>query len=309
MILAGVLSAIWLVQESIFGSFPYLFPLFAGPIFWFCLNKRRSLVLFLMGIITTVYFGEVVVMHFLDGASYKFRFSAEHIFFTVALFILLYLVGSIMEKKSRRTDWIDYGAVLRIWCIRFGIITMFVFSFSEVWKGLIREVYKEPGFIIACTCALPVLAGILLIFTSSRKEEINPAALADNVRENSAAVLFTLFYCLCNFLVLVPWFLHEYVDPQTGILKMAGLVSDINQILVNLALLITGIWMIIKAYKTSSSLSFYTGVGVLLITAVLRYIDLIGDYIGGAIVFFVAGTLMFGAAKMWKGSLQKKGEI
>ena len=38
----------------------------------------------------------------------------------------------------------------------------------------------------------------------------------------------------------------------------------------------------------------------ILLIALVRYIDLIGDYIGGAILFIVIAAVLLGAAKFWK---------
>ncbi len=45
----------------------------------------------------------------------------------------------------------------------------------------------------------------------------------------------------------------------------------------------------------------------ILLTAFMRYVDLIGDYVGGALLFAVFAALLLGAAKYWK-SYQSKGE-
>ena len=106
---------------------------------------------------------------------------------------------------------------------------------------------------------------------------------------HASTISFTLFYCICNIIILF------------SLPKSTLTLSLILQILTNLALLLTGIWLIIKAYRTSSSAAFYMGIAVLLITALLRYIDLIGDYIIGSLVFFIAGLIMYVAARIWRG--------
>ena len=37
-----------------------------------------------------------------------------------------------------------------------------------------------------------------------------------------------------------------------------------------------------------------------LVTALVRYFDLIGDYFGGAVLFMVFAMLLLGAARYWK---------
>ena len=45
--------------------------------------------------------------------------------------------------------------------------------------------------------------------------------------------------------------------------------------------------LIIVAIEDGLSHYFYAGVGIILVTAFLRYVDLVGDYVGAALLFFV----------------------
>ena len=74
----------------------------------------------------------------------------------------------------------------------------------------------------------------------------------------------------------------------------------------NLMLVVTGVWLIRRGIDDAITHFFYTGVGVLLLTALLRYFDLIGDYIGGAILFMIAATVLFGAARYWRSHMVQK---
>ncbi|MDM8523021.1 DUF2157 domain-containing protein [Desulfococcaceae bacterium HSG8] len=280
MLLAGVLSGIWLILESQFGFFPFFYPVYALSIFWFCFRQRRSLILFLLAVAGSVFWLEVVVMH-LYGPGYYFDFGAEHVFFTTGIFILLHWAGGFSERFCSDPEKADYGLVLRLWTIRFGILTLFIFSFEAPWYELIRVADKHYGFILGCTIGLPVLLGFLLL---TERIACSETSFRSIVASNIPTLSYAGFYCLCNGLIL-------YSDISSDF---------ILQILTNLMLLMTGIWLIIRAYKTSSSPLFYMGTGVLIITALLRYIDLIGDYVGGAIAFFIAGCIMLAAARLWK---------
>jgi hypothetical protein len=81
--------------------------------------------------------------------------------------------------------------------------------------------------------------------------------------------------------------------------------EDLLAIATNLMLLFTGIWLIRRGIDDAITHFFYTGVVVLLLTALLRYFDLIGDYIGGAVLFMIAAAVLFGAARYWRSQGQK----
>ena len=60
------------------------------------------------------------------------------------------------------------------------------------------------------------------------------------------------------------------------------------------------VWLIISGISKGISHYFFLGVASILITALLRYADLIGDYIGGALLFMFFAALLLGAARFWK---------
>lgn len=76
----------------------------------------------------------------------------------------------------------------------------------------------------------------------------------------------------------------------------------------NLLLVLIGIWLVRRGVEESVSHLFYTGISLLLLTALLRYFDLIGDYIGGALLFAAAAGVLFGAARYWRGRQQEGAE-
>ena len=72
------------------------------------------------------------------------------------------------------------------------------------------------------------------------------------------------------------------------------------QLVYNMILVGLGVWLIIGGISTNISHDFWTGVCTLLAMATLRYIDLIGGYVGGAILFMMIAGILLGAAHYWK---------
>lgn len=310
MLLLAALSGIWLVLEARLGYLPAFYTLFTFSLFWFCLKHRRSLLIFLTSIAGTIFFCEVILIHLLrkDLFSVNFvflNFGVEHVFFTVAAFILLlclarYLMSfhpkpSAGQAKVSGSDIVDYGLLLHLWTIRFGLITMLIFSFDEPWNLLLKAAYKNPAFVLGCTIILPILAALFIVMTFKKANKPFSFFSKETLFENISPIAYTCFFCFCSLIILL--------------LKGPGIYSAYTvflQVMTNFALLMTGIWLIYQGFQTSSSSVFYIGVGLLLITALLRYFDLIGDYIGGAIVFFVAGCIMLVTARFWKRHLAGK---
>ena len=81
------------------------------------------------------------------------------------------------------------------------------------------------------------------------------------------------------------------------------------QVVYNLVLIGVGIWLIIRGIHDGISHYFFLGVTAILLTAFMRYIDLIGDYMGGALLFMLFAALLFGAAKYWQRQQMKGGTL
>lgn len=72
------------------------------------------------------------------------------------------------------------------------------------------------------------------------------------------------------------------------------------QVMTNCLLVVTGIWLIVYSTTRRITHYFYPGISIILLTALLRDIDLIGDYVGTAIMFAGFVAILLGAAKYWQ---------
>ena len=79
------------------------------------------------------------------------------------------------------------------------------------------------------------------------------------------------------------------------------------QVFDNLLLIATGIYLIHKGISKGESHYFFFGMVTILLTALIRYFDLIGDYIGGALLFgFFAIVLIVSAKFFWRQQSKNK---
>jgi hypothetical protein len=77
----------------------------------------------------------------------------------------------------------------------------------------------------------------------------------------------------------------------------------IPTILANVAMLALGFWLISTGMREDSGRMFAAGVGYLLLWAVIRYIDLFGDFggmLGAAGMFLLCGLALFAVAWYWR---------
>lgn len=275
MLLTAVLAFTWFFVESSLEYFPLFFPVFLAAIGWHIFKLKHSIVLFLILVLGIGLLFEYSLSWTL-GNPWRFSFSEELVILIGALFILYYGIAKWLYHRSD-PHLRDYGAILGIWSLRFAIIAMFILSFEEPWKELMRNDWdnKNTALIISLLFSTAAI-GAAFIGTRS-------------ILKTMSTFSFALFY----FIGLL------------GMMYAPTSYSEYLQIFANLVLIIAGIWLIAQGIHEGATHYFYFGVLTIMVTGLLRYIDFVGDYIGAAILFAVFAGILLGVARYWRGHLQK----
>lgn len=268
-----ILALIWFFVESDMGFYPALFPVFIAGALYVLISGKRSMLLMLTTLASIGIWFEYSLSELWREGRY-FRFEAEHVVVNVALFILVYALSQwLSQKKSVLSK--DYGAVLAVWSLRFGLLFMIVMSFNDPWRSLINANWEH-------SVTMLVLAGLFstaALYLAHQAKKLVPIA-----------AMVALYFV--TVLILL-----TSTDTSDAVLF---------QIFYNFVLIGTGIWLILRGIHSGISHYFFLGVSSILITALMRYIDLIGDYIGGAVLFAVFAAVLLGAAKYWKSFKNKE---
>lgn len=264
---ALLVAIIWFFLEVNLGFFPSLFPLFILAAVYVLYRGPQSILLFLVTIFSIACWLEYSLAWLWNDLNY-FDFHIEHIAVSISMFILAYLFSHYLALQNS-VKAKDYGAVLAIWSLRFGLIVMLIMSFEDAWKELIREDWNHH-FIALVIIAIFSMATLYLAYITKK-------------------VIVTSCILVFFFSTLI------MVINTNNILYSQHLA-----ILYNVMLISTGIYLIILGIQRGISHYYFVGVITILITAFVRYFDLIGDYIGGAILFMVFAGLLLGTAKYWK---------
>ncbi|KAA3613356.1 MAG: DUF2157 domain-containing protein [Calditrichaeota bacterium] len=268
MILAGTLAFLWFFMESSLNFYPLLFPLFLAAFTWQLIRGKQSYVLFIGLIMGVVFWMEYTLAWYLNDYP-GFYFGSENIIFGAGIFLALHgLAKWLMRRKHH--NLIDYGTLLGIWTLRFGIILFFVLSFEEPWVELLKTAWKKPGLIFALAACL---AAVAIGFAFKANKQL------------ISTTFFSVLY-LGSLAVLL-------VDKNTE-------TALSFQVFDNVILLAMGIWLIVQGIKSSISHYFFLGIVTILLTGLLRYIDFVGDYVGATILFTVFAAILLSAAKYWK---------
>ncbi len=259
-----LLGLIWFWVEFGLGYYPWLFPVFIVAGMWVLITGRTSLLLFLTVVVSFAIWVESLV----NRNAHRFDIDNEHLVIATSLAILAYAFSYwLIEQRTAKTS--DYGTVLSIWSLRLGLLMMFIMSFSEPWRSILRGNWSElPSMLILYL--LLMTATLWLAWHANR---------------------FRLFGSIVVVTTVV----------LAGVVYFPGYLNEVHlQIICNLCLIAAGILLIIRGTRSDTSHYFFLGVATILATAFLRYINLIGDYIGGALLFAVIAGVLLASARYWK---------
>ena len=270
MALAAVLALIWFFVEAGLGFYPLLFPLFLLALAWHNLRLKPSIILFLVLMAGLGIFLEYSLA-WLFGERARYDFGAENVMAGAAVLVLYQGLAEWLDQRPEHY-LVDYAAALKLWTLRFALLGLLVFSFEEPWRELLQTRWDNQGPVILISVLFSVLA----------------VGLAYMAKRSVVKITSTL-----AFVVL-------YLAALTAVLNLTEQHSSTLQVADNVVLVMAGIWLIVQGIREGVTHYFYLGVFTVLLTGLLRYIDLVGDYIGAAILFAVFAAILLISARYWK---------
>ncbi|SHG07160.1 Uncharacterized membrane protein [Microbulbifer donghaiensis] len=267
---AHILAAIWFFLQISYGFYPTLFLLFILASAYVLWSGHQSVVLLLVVLASVGFWVEYSLAALWREADQFFLFDlhAENLAVAAALFILLFAFSHWLSGRMSPVAK-DYAAVISVWCLRFALVLMLVLSFAAPWRQLLAADWNHLWSMWLVVVLLSAAAMWLAIRAGRRL---------------SCAILLAVF----------------------AILLLAVTISGNRehaiyfQVIANFALIGSGVWLIVRGIQGGISHYFFLGVASILVTALLRYFDLIGDYVGGAVIFTLFAVLLLGAARYWK---------
>ena len=262
-----VLGIIWFFVEAGMHFNPVLFPLFILAAIWVLVVGSQSVVLFLTTLFSIGLYLEYNFSEYWNN-QHSFDFLIENAVISVGLFILAYAFSYWLRLRGT-VKALDYAAVLSVWVLRFALLMLFILSFEEPWRILIKEEWLYLDSLLLLMSLLAALS-LLLVRNTNRIKAV--AGL-----------------CMAYFIIL---FLLISSSEQAYSLYF--------QVFDNTVLVLTGVGLIMRGIQHGVSHYFFLGVWSILITGFLRYIDLIESYVGGALLFLFFAAILLAAAKYWK---------
>jgi len=265
------LATLWLLTQAEYGL-AWSYPLFLAATGWQLMRLpplRALLALWLFGLFAWT---QLAFSHWL-GKHWLWSMDAAHLVVHTGLALVLFTVTQRLATHAD-SHWREAGAWLQHWLVRAAVGAMLLFSFADTWDYYITHMHKvgAPALILF------LLADLVLVWLA---RALSPTRL----------VTLVLVAGTANVIVLGGFLLP---DSDTIHVLMA--------VLVNLFLLALGIRLIVRGLEIRVGELFYSGVVLLLLLALMRYLNLIGDYLGSALLFLVAGGVLFAAARYWQRS-------
>jgi hypothetical protein len=254
----------------------------------FAVWARRSVILFLGAVAGGVFWVQVVVAWTLDPAR-SLEPSADHGVLTAGAFLLLDVLGrSFATRPEPRLQ--AYGISLRLWVLRFALVSALVLSFAGPWEELLDAEWRAPGLVTGWGILVAVVT-LGAAFARARGRVESSAAV---LREAGSGVAFLAFAAVARGVAAAT---------QT---EEAAVVL---QVLTNLFAAGTGVWLVYRGIRDTITHYYYLGIATLIAIALCRYFDLIGDYIGGAVLFAACAGILFGAARYWRRQVGVEREV
>ena len=279
-LMSGLLALLWLYLESTTGFlgaafFSLVFPVFLAAELYVLVRGRPSALLFLTFVASLfLWFQTALATIWFDGRGHL-EWSAEQVLVGAVLFILAHSAGHWLHAKDGAKAK-DYGAALSVWTLRLGLVGLLVLGNERPWSNLIDADWNHQASMWLIASAIAGAALRMGAKTGRLPAPLILVALSGGVM---IAVVVT----------------GTQADPDAFPVRAVHF-----QVLDNVALVAAGVWLIVRGSASGTSHYFFLGVAVILLTAFMRYVDLIGDYIGGAVLFTVFAALLLGAARYWK---------
>jgi len=267
---AHLLALLWFFLQISYGFYPLLLPLFIAASVYVLWRGPPSATLLLVVLVSLGCWVEYSLAAYWRETRSFFLFDlhAENFAVAAALFIPLALFARWLNLRPGARAR-DYAALIGVWCLRFALVLLLVLSFAQPWKNLLRADWTHwPS------------TGLVLLALSG---------LALWLARRSGALAIAAGLLAALWLPLLAVLLSR--NPQHAVAF---------QVVANLALVGWGIWLILRGISGGISHYFFLGVAAVMLCALLRYFDLIGDYVGGALLFAVCAALLLGAARYWK---------
>lgn len=299
MLFTLTLGIIWCVIEASSGFIPMAFPVFVCSAIWVLWRGNISLILLLTTLFSAglcVDYSFTLLLEYLSASENNalaygvffyepLQHFSEELTIAISLVVLYYSFALYIEN-SRSVKAQDYSVLIRLWVLRFSLVLLIIYSFEESWREFISHNWNG---------LFPMLIYVVVILSISCWLAYKAKAL-----KAVAAVCVTL---LAPFIF---WLITNALISEEAEINWLFIIPLVAQVLTNITTVIVAVTLIIRGISNGVRAYFFLGILTLIIIAYSRYFDMIGSYIGAAVLFLVFALILLGAAQYWKKVIAKQ---
>jgi hypothetical protein len=214
---------------------------------------------------------------------FAWQLDSNPIYFVGAIGALMLVVAECHAAGSRfAIPYRYYGSLL----VGGALVPLSFYDFNKYLVSHSLGLFGPP--------ALLALLALALVLLTNRRE-----LGGSEPRWRSIAARQAIPLGITLLMALLPLLAAAGRSSQSA--HMAMLVPTV---LVNVAMLAGAFWLMQVGLKEDRGRPFGAGVLYFLLWAVLRYVDLFGDFggmLGAALMFFMCGGALFAVARYWQG--------
>lgn len=290
MLLATFVGYVWFFSEASFNVPPYLFAVFIAAELLFALRIRPSKLVFLSAVVGALFYGEVLLS---SGYGFSSLLAPRfvHFLFGCCAVLVLHTAGVIMSRSGAQSFAADYGIVLRIWAVRFAVISLLVLGTRDGWREFVQGFARSSGS-VAILCVFFAIQALLLLKLANA---FGPDKAAHDEPPGHVAAVPGLLFTL-----LLIWALAMAGGAHLPLLRPHAPGELAARLTATLALLGVGIWHVVRGVQEGTRGSYMFGILVIVVTAAVRFVSLVDGYLATAAGFFIAGMIILAAARYWR---------
>ncbi|MEJ5277040.1 MAG: DUF2157 domain-containing protein [Thermogemmata sp.] len=277
----------WIWRWDFVPNGAYTLPLLALPGFIWAYRKNSP---------TTVGLYAPLLAWWVILQLFAWRLETNPIYFIGAVGALFLLWGESHKLGSL------FAIPYRLWGMLLTGSVLVLLSIYDFNKDMFRHGHAFDGFVQ--TLAILVLAVATVAATLLVQRRFGGDFIPFSVRVADLIQRESLPFVLVLFMLLLA--LWESIACSLGTRELT-LTALVPTVLANVAMIGCAFWLIVVGLREDRTRPFAAGVFYFLLWAVLRYVDLFGDFggmLGAALMFFLCGATLFGVALYWR---QRKG--
>ncbi len=262
MALALALISLWFYIEWVeFDQYQSIYLLFILSSIYALYNYNKNTTLFVLTSSALFVFLLITIIHFYTNGYFGYSWLS-----VFPLLLMFHAFSYILENsKSKKIN--NYARLLKILSVLVASFNLIFLTYAESWQDSVfvsvSIQFNQLSFYVD---SLIMLISVLIL---SYFKQFSIAIFW--------AVLFILSYTL-----------EVFVNQDIYM-----------QVIYNLVFVVFSIGLIVTGVKKPTSHYFFLGMVNILLLAFMRYIDLVGDYIGTSVLFIVLAVVLLISAKYW----------